>query len=129
MFKYFVKLVFFVKLKFHENKILKQLVLDRIMPLLKMFCFPLIESALALAKRADGKSLSLASEILSNAGEQEQARILAFQALELFKKSKDKNGMEKLLEKSKVEEIHEEIQEFIKNTTFDKINTNGDLEE
>ena len=88
-----------------------------------------IESALALAKRADGKSLSLASEILNNAGEQEQARILAFQALELFKKAKDKNGLEKLLEKSKVEEIHEEIQEFIKNTTFDKIDTNGDLEE
>ena len=88
-----------------------------------------IESALALAKRADGKSLSLASEILNNAGEQEQARILAFQALELFKKAKDKNGLEKLMERSKVEEIHEEIQEFIKNTTFDKINTNGDLEE
>ena len=95
-----------------------------------MFCFPLIESALALAKRADGKSLSLASEILNNAGEQEQARILAFQALELFKKAKDKNGLEKSLEKSKVEEILEEIQEFIKNTTFDdKMNTNGDLEE
>ena len=88
-----------------------------------------IESALALAKRSDGQSLSLASEILSNSGEQEQARILAFQALELFKKSKDRNGLEKLLERSKVEEIRGEIREFIKNT-FDKIDLNaGDLEE
>ena len=29
-----------------------------------------------------------------------------------FKKAKDKNGLEKSLEKSKVEEIHEEIQEI-----------------
>ena len=59
----------------------------------------------ALAKTGDGHSLRVASEMYSKNGDNEKARVLAFQAVEAFKMAGDKTGLEILLKNTVIEEV------------------------
>ena len=66
---------------------------------------------MALAKRSDGHSLRVASEIMSKEGEYEQARVLAFQAIQSFEKSDDANGLAELFKNTHIDEIKQQKNE------------------
>ena len=78
-----------------------------------------IHTALALAKRSDGHSLRVASEIMSKEGENEQARVLAFQAMQSFEKNDDANGLAELFKNTHIDEIKQQKNEE-KTSTFAK---------
>ena len=86
--------------------------------------FP-VNAALALAKKPDGHCLRVASEIMNQAGELEQARVLAFQALELFKKNEDHAGLTEFKDSTKIDEVKQQIIETLQNS-FENMNLNHD---
>ena len=67
------------------------------------------KAAAALAKAGDGHSLRVASQLYGQTGDQEKARILAFQAVEAFKVACDMSGLETLLEKTVIDEVKDKI--------------------
>ena len=67
------------------------------------------QAASCLSKRSDGASLKMAADLMTKAGENEKARVLAFQAMEAFKTANDKAGLKALESETTFEDLKKAI--------------------